>query len=106
MTAMRRARRSMLLAALVAGVLCPAEAPRAWAKAAKRRAHVGRVVTESLKTGGRAARDGVLTFGRATRDFFTKGPGAAGKTWKANAAGTKATAKAGARAVRAAAKGN
>jgi hypothetical protein len=58
------------------------------------------VVVESAKTGGRAARDGVLTFGRTTRDFFTKGPKAASRTWKENAARTKATAKEGAHEVK------
>ena len=48
---------------------------------------------------------GALTFGRTTRDFFTKGPDAAKRTWKANAANTKTNAKAGGRAVRSAAKG-
>jgi hypothetical protein len=64
-----------------------------------------RTVKESAKTGGHAARDGALTFGRATRDFFTKGPDAAKRTWKANAATTKANARAGGRAVKSAAKG-
>jgi len=64
-----------------------------------------RTVKESAKTGGHAARDGVLTFGRATRDLFTHGPDAAKRTWKANAAQTKANAQAGGRAVRSAAKG-
>ena len=50
-------------------------------------------------------RDGALTFGRTTRDFFTKGPDAAKRTWKGNAANTKTNAKAGGRAVRSAAKG-
>ena len=62
-------------------------------------------VKESAKTGGHAARDGVLTFGRATREFFTHGPDAAKRAWKANAAKTKANARAGGRAVRSAARG-
>jgi len=62
-------------------------------------------VKESVKTGGHAARDGALTFGRATRAFFTQGPDAAKRTWKANAAKTKANARAGGHAVRSAAKG-
>lgn len=66
---------------------------------------VKRTVKESAKTGGHAVRDGALTFGRTTRDFFTKGPDAAKRTWKANAANTKTNAKAGGRAVRSAAKG-
>ena len=66
---------------------------------------VKRTVKESAKTGGHAARDGALTFGRATRAFFTQGPDAAKRTWKANATKTKANAKAGGRAVRSAARG-
>ena len=94
--------RRVLATVLLAGALALGGAPSGRAETAKR-AHVGRVVKESVKTGGRAARDGVLTFGRATRDFFTKGPAAAKRTWKTNAARTKETAKAGGRAVRAAA---
>src|SRR5262245_47930966 len=65
----------------------------------------GHTVKEALKTGGYAARDGVLTFGRTTRDFFKGGPAAASKTWHANAAQTKANAKAGGRATKQAAHG-
>jgi hypothetical protein len=57
---------------------------------------VGGVVEESAKTGGHAVRDGALTFGRTTRDFFTKGPNAAQRTWRANEERTKANARAGA----------
>ena len=66
---------------------------------------VKRTVKEAANTGGYPARDGALTFGRSTRDFFKGGPGAARRTWKANAAHTKATAKAGGRATRDAANG-
>ncbi|MCW5777855.1 MAG: hypothetical protein KIT14_02910 [bacterium] len=61
---------------------------------------VGGVVEESAKTGGRAVRDGALTFGRTTRDFFTQGPSAAQRTWRANEAQTKANAREGADRVR------
>lgn len=57
---------------------------------------VGGVVEESAKTGGRAVRDGALTFGRTTRDFFTKGPSAAQRTWRANEETTKHNARTGA----------
>jgi hypothetical protein len=60
-------------------------------------------VKESARTGGHAARDGAQTFGRTVRDFFTKGPRAAKRTWKENAARTKANARAGGKRVRAAA---
>ncbi len=64
-----------------------------------------RTVKEAAKTGGHAVRDGAVTFGRTTRDFFKGGPAAAKKTWHANAARTKAHAKAGGRATKRAAKG-
>ena len=83
----------LLVAALAAPAL--ADGPR----------KAGRTVKEAAKTGGHAVRDGVLTFGRATRDFFKGGPAAAKKTWNANAANTKANAKAGGRATKRAAKG-
>ena len=60
-------------------------------------------VKEAARTGGRTARDGAVTFGRSTEAFFTEGPSAARKTWKANAAKTKRTAKQGAAATKAAA---
>lgn len=58
---------------------------------------------EAAITGGRAARDGALTFGRATKAFFTRGPSAAKQAWQENAARTKANAKAGGAATKAAA---
>lgn len=60
-------------------------------------------VKESGRTAGHAVRDGVLTFGRSTRAFFTGGPQAAKRTWKANAARTKANAHTGKARVKAAA---
>ena len=50
------------------------------------------VVEESGKTAGHSVRDGALTFGRTTRDFFTHGPRTAKRTWRANAAKTRADA--------------
>src|SRR5262245_65906336 len=52
------------------------------------------VVKESGKTAGHAARDGAQTAGRTVRDFFEHGPHTAKRTWKANAARTKADAHA------------
>lgn len=51
------------------------------------------VVEESGKTAGHAVRDGSLTVGRTVRDFFKGGPHAAKRTWKANAARTRADAR-------------
>lgn len=48
------------------------------------------VVKESGKTAGHAVRDGALTVGRTTRDFFKHGPHTAKRTWKRNAAQTRA----------------
>jgi hypothetical protein len=67
---------------------------------------VKETVKESARTGGHAARDGAQTFGRTVRDFFTKGPRAAKRTWKENAARTKAEARAGGKRVKAAANGD
>jgi hypothetical protein len=61
---------------------------------------LGSTVKRALVTGGHAARDGALTFGRTTRDLFTRGPAAAKRTWKSNAARTGANARANARATR------
>jgi len=52
------------------------------------------VVKESGKTAGHAARDGAQTAGRTVGDFFKHGPHTAKRTWKANAARTKADAHA------------
>jgi hypothetical protein len=52
------------------------------------------VVKESGKTAGHAARDGAETVGRTVGAFFTHGPRTAKRTWKANAARTKADAHA------------
>ncbi len=51
------------------------------------------VVKESGRTAGHSVRDGALTLGRTTRDFFTHGPRTAKRTWKANAAMTRADAR-------------
>jgi hypothetical protein len=72
--------------------------------AAPVRAGGGKVVVESARTGGHAARDGALTFGRTTRDFFTQGTGSAKRTWDANASRLKANARANAARVRQAAR--
>jgi len=97
------------LALFIVGVVATGSLVPAWPARADSAPAVAdktkRTVKESAKTGGHAARDGVLTFGRATRDLFTHGPDAAKRTWKANAAQTKANAQAGGRAVRSAAKG-
>lgn len=61
------------------------------------------VTKESARTAGHAARDGALTAGRTVRDFFKGGPHAAKRTWHANAARTKADARAGRAAVKRAA---
>jgi hypothetical protein len=50
------------------------------------------VVKESGRTAGHSVRDGSLTVGRTVRDFFTHGPHTAKRTWKSNAAQTRATA--------------
>jgi hypothetical protein len=50
------------------------------------------VVEESGKTAGHSVRDGSLTVGRTVRDFFKHGPHTAGRTWRRNAAKTRATA--------------
>jgi hypothetical protein len=52
------------------------------------------VVKESGRTAGHSVRDGSLTVGRTVRDFFTHGPHTAKRTWKSNAAQTRATARA------------
>ena len=54
----------------------------------------GGVVKESGRTAGHAVRDGAQTVGRTVRDFFTHGPHTAKQTWKANAARTRADARA------------
>ena len=51
------------------------------------------VVKESGRTAGHSVRDGSLTVGRTVRDFFTHGPRTAKRTWKSNAAQTRATAR-------------
>jgi hypothetical protein len=84
--------RRVLVAVLL--LLAPAALPAA---------DVGDTVKESARTGGHAARDGALTVGRTVRDFFTKGPRAAKRTWKANAAETKRNAESGGHAVKSAA---
>ena len=91
---------SLVVLVLAAAVVTQAAEPKH-----RERAHVGKTVKEAAKTGGHAARDGALTFGRSTRDFFKGGPEAAKKTWRENAARTKANAKAGGRRTRAAAHG-
>jgi hypothetical protein len=52
------------------------------------------VVKESGRTAGHSVRDGSLTVGRTVRDFFKKGRKGAKKTWKENAAMTRANARA------------
>ena len=52
------------------------------------------VVKESGRAAGHATRDGVLTVGRTVGAFFAHGPRTAKRTWKANAARTKADAHA------------
>ena len=52
------------------------------------------VVKESGRTAGHSVRDGSLTLGRTVRDFFVDGPRTAKRTWKSNAAQTRATARA------------
>jgi hypothetical protein len=52
------------------------------------------VVKESGRTAGHATRDGAQTVGRTVHDFFAHGPRTAKRTWKANAARTKADARA------------
>ena len=52
------------------------------------------VVKESGRAAGHAARDGMVTVGRTIGDFFAHGPRTAKRTWKANAARTKADARA------------
>lgn len=52
------------------------------------------VVKESGRTTGHAVRDGAQTVGRTVRDFFKGGPHKAKRTWKENAARTKADARA------------
>ena len=83
-------------ALLVVVALAFLTAPRA-------EAGVKDTVKESGRTAGHAVRDGVLTFGRSTRAFFTGGPQAAKRTWKANAARTKANAHTGKARIKAAA---
>jgi hypothetical protein len=61
------------------------------------------VPKESGRTAAHAIRDGSLTVGRTVRDFFKGGPHAARRTWRANAAETRADARAGKARVRAAA---
>jgi hypothetical protein len=68
--------------------------------------YVGSTAKEGALTGGHAARDGVQTFGRSVGAFFRGGPKAAKETWKANAARTRANAKAGGRATKQAAQGD
>ena len=53
------------------------------------------VVKESGRIAGYAVRDGVQTVGWTIRDFFVHGPRTAKRTWKANAARTKADARTG-----------
>ena len=53
------------------------------------------VVKESGRTTGHAVRDGAQTFGRTVHDFFTGGTHEAKRTWKSNAARTRADARAG-----------
>ena len=57
-------------------------------------ANPGGVVKESGRTAGHAVRDGAQTVGRTVRDFFKHGPYTAKRTWKANAARTRADARA------------
>jgi hypothetical protein len=52
------------------------------------------VVKESGRTAGHAVRDGSKTVGRTVRDFFKGGPRKAKRTWKQNAAHTRAVARA------------
>ena len=52
------------------------------------------VVKESGKLAGHAVRDGVQTVSWTIRDFFVHGPRTAKRTWKADAARTKADARA------------
>ena len=52
------------------------------------------VVKESGRAAGHAARDGVVTVGRTIGAFFAHGPRTAKRTWKANAARTRADAHA------------
>jgi len=52
------------------------------------------VVRESGRTAGHAVRDSVQTVGRTVGAFFQHGPRTAKRTWKANAARTKADAHA------------
>lgn len=52
------------------------------------------VVKESGRTAGHMVRDGALTVGRTVRDFFEHGPHTAGRTWRENAARTRAEARA------------
>lgn len=52
------------------------------------------VVKESGRTTGHAIRDGAQTVGRTVRDFFKGGPHKAKRTWKENAARTRADARA------------
>jgi hypothetical protein len=52
------------------------------------------VVRESGRTAGHAVRDSVQTVGRTIGAFFVHGPRTAKRTWKANAARTKADAHA------------
>ena len=89
-------------AIVLAGALCLAEPPSPAPKRSVKKTVKG-TVKEAARTGGRTARDGAVTFGRSTEAFFTEGPSAARKTWKANAAKTKRTAKQGAAATKAAA---
>ena len=51
------------------------------------------VVKESGRTAGHAVRDGAQTVGRTVRDFFKGGPHKAKRTWKENAARTRADAR-------------
>ena len=52
------------------------------------------VVRESGRTAGHSVRDGSKTLGRTIRDFFVHGPRQAKRTWKGNAAHTRAVARA------------
>jgi hypothetical protein len=52
------------------------------------------VVKESGRTAGHAVRDSVETVGRTVGAFFQHGPRTAKRTWKVNAARTKADAHA------------
>jgi hypothetical protein len=52
------------------------------------------VVKESGRTAGHSVRDGSKTLGRTVGDFFTGGPRKAKRTWKSNAAHTRAVARA------------